>query len=170
MTPVLCLENLHKSYGALRVTDDVSLEVYPGECHALIGPNGAGKTTLIRQIAGGLKSDSGRILFAGRDITNLSLPQRSAAGLGRTFQITTLIPHFSVLENAALSAQAKSGSSFRFLRPAAHENNLNEKAMLALKSLTSWLAQIVWLENYHTANNGSWNLLWPLWLPPKYYC
>ncbi|MBT7799964.1 MAG: ATP-binding cassette domain-containing protein, partial [Tateyamaria sp.] len=59
--------------------------------------------------------------------------QRSAAGLGRTFQITTLIPHFSVLENAALSAQAKSGSSFRFLRPAAHENNLNEKAMLALK-------------------------------------
>ena len=133
MTPVLCLENLHKSYGALCVTDDVSLEVCPGECHALIGPNGAGKTSLIRQIAGGLKSDSGRILFAGRDITNLSLPQRSAAGLGRTFQITMLIPHFSVLENAALSAQAKSGSSFRFLRPAAHENNLNEKAMLALK-------------------------------------
>ena len=55
MTPVLRLENLYKSYGALRVTDGVSLEVYPGECHALIGPNGAGKTTLIHQIAGSLK-------------------------------------------------------------------------------------------------------------------
>jgi branched-chain amino acid transport system ATP-binding protein len=78
MTPVLRLENLYKSYGALRVTDGVSLEVYPGECHALIGPNGAGKTTLIHQISGSLKSDSGQLLFDGRDITKLSLPQRSA--------------------------------------------------------------------------------------------
>ena len=97
MTPVLRLENLYKSYGALRVTDGVSLEVYPGECHALIGPNGAGKTALIHQISGSLKSDSGQLLFDGSDITKLSLPKRSAAGLGRTFQITTLIPQFSVL-------------------------------------------------------------------------
>ena len=133
MTPVLRLENLHKSYGALRVTDGVSLAVYPGECHALIGPNGAGKTTLIHQISGSLKSDSGQLLFDGRDITKLSLPQRSAAGLGRTFQITTLIPQFSVLENVALSAQAKSGSSFRFLKPAARESDLNAQAMSALE-------------------------------------
>ena len=133
MTPVLRLENLYKSYGALRVTDGVSLEVYPGECHALIGPNGAGKTTLIHQISGSLKSDSGQLLFDGRDITKLSLPQRSAAGLGRTFQITTLIPQFSVLENVALSAQAKSGSSFRFLRPAARESDLNAQAISALE-------------------------------------
>ena len=116
-----------------RVTDGVSLEVYPGECHALIGPNGAGKTTLIHQISGSLKSDSGQLLFDGRDITKLSLPQRSAAGLGRTFQITTLIPQFSVLENVALSAQAKSGSSFRFLRPAARESDLNAQAISALE-------------------------------------
>ena len=133
MTPVLRLENLYKSYGALCVTDGVSLEVFPGECHALIGPNGAGKTTLIHQISGSLASDSGRLIFDGSDITKLSLPQRSAAGLGRTFQITTLIPQFSVLENVAISAQAKSGSSFHFLRPAARERDLNAQAMAALE-------------------------------------
>ena len=134
MTPVLRLKNLYKSYGALRVTDGVSLEVFPGECHALIGPNGAGKTTLIHQISGSLASDSGRLIFDGSDITKLTLPQRSAAGLGRTFQITTLIPQFSVLENVALGAQAKSGSSFRFLQPAARESDLNAQAMTALEN------------------------------------
>jgi branched-chain amino acid transport system ATP-binding protein len=132
MTPILRLEELRKNYGALRVTDGVSLEVFPGECHALIGPNGAGKTTLIHQISGGLVSDSGRVMFDGHDITKLSLPQRSAAGLGRTFQITALIPQFSVLENVALSAQAKDGSSFRFFRSASAETALNAQAMQAL--------------------------------------
>ena len=132
MTPVLQLKDLCKNYGALRVTDSVSLEVYPGECHALIGPNGAGKTTLIHQISGGLASDSGRVIFDGQDITKLSVPQRSAAGLGRTFQITALIPQFSVLENVALSVQAKAGSSFRFFRRASAETVLNTQALQAL--------------------------------------
>jgi branched-chain amino acid transport system ATP-binding protein len=79
--PLLELRNLRKNYGALVVTDDVSLSVLPGELHAIIGPNGAGKTTLIHQISGMLPSNSGQILFSGEDITDLSMPQRVDRGL-----------------------------------------------------------------------------------------
>ena len=77
--PVLRLESLRKSFGALVVTDDVTLDVMPGELHAVIGPNGAGKTTLINQISGLLAPDAGRILFAGRDITALPVHARARA-------------------------------------------------------------------------------------------
>ncbi|WP_417694060.1 ABC transporter ATP-binding protein [Roseibium sp.] len=132
MTPVLQLENLNKAYGALQVTKNLSLDVRPGEIHALIGPNGAGKTTLIGQISGALTSDSGRVLFAGRDISRLSLPERARAGLGRTFQITQILPEFSALENVALAVQAHEGHSFRFFRNAATDPSLNDKAAAIL--------------------------------------
>ena len=90
--PVLQIKGLHKSFGALNVTNDVGLSVNAGEIHALIGPNGAGKTTLIHQIAGLLKPDSGQILFEGQDITAASMPQRARLGLARTFQITSIVP------------------------------------------------------------------------------
>lgn len=130
--PLLRLDRLRKHYGGLAVTDGVSLDVLPGEIHAVIGPNGAGKTTLIHEITGLVVPDSGRVLFAGQDITRLSLPRRVRAGLARTFQITSVVPGFSALENVALAAQARAGSSFRFLRPAAAEAALNEAAMAAL--------------------------------------
>ncbi|MBB5689157.1 ABC transporter ATP-binding protein [Roseomonas alkaliterrae] len=130
--PLLRLDALRKHYGGLAVTDGVSLDVLPGEIHAVIGPNGAGKTTLIHEITGLVAPDSGRVLFAGQDITRLSLPRRVRAGLARTFQITSVVPGFSALENVALAAQARAGSSFRFLRPAAAEAALNEAAMAAL--------------------------------------
>jgi branched-chain amino acid transport system ATP-binding protein len=130
--PLLRLDGLRKHYGGLAVTDGVSLEVLPGEIHAVIGPNGAGKTTLIHEITGLVVPDAGRVLFAGQDITRLSLPRRVRAGLARTFQITSVVPGFSALENVALAAQARAGSSFRFLRPAAAEAALNEAAMAAL--------------------------------------
>jgi branched-chain amino acid transport system ATP-binding protein len=114
------------------VTNDVSLEVQPGEIHALIGPNGAGKTTLIHQVTGTVMPDAGRVVFAGADITRLSFPRRVHAGLARSFQITSIIAGFSVLENVALAAQAKSGSSFRFFRAAASEEALNQAAHDAL--------------------------------------
>ena len=103
---LLELRHLRKAYGALVVTDDVSLSVQPGELHAIIGPNGAGKTTLIHQISGTLRSDSGSILFAGEDVTSLSMPQRVGRGLARSFQITSILPGFSALENVALAARA----------------------------------------------------------------
>ena len=129
---LLSIQGLCKHYGGLAVTNDVSLEVQPGEIHALIGPNGAGKTTLIHQVTGTVMPDAGRVVFAGADITRLSFPRRVHAGLARSFQITSIIAGFSVLENVALAAQAKSGSSFRFFRAAASEEALNKAARDAL--------------------------------------
>ena len=121
--PILSLRNLQKRFGGLAVTDDVSLDVDPGEIHAIIGPNGAGKTTLINLVSGTLAADEGRVEFAGRDITRLPFQRRVRAGLARSFQITTVIPGFSALENVALAVQARSGPSFRFVRPAARERD-----------------------------------------------
>jgi branched-chain amino acid transport system ATP-binding protein len=130
--PVLRLEGLRKSFGALVVTDDLSLEVGAGELHAVIGPNGAGKTTLINQISGLLKPDAGRILFAGRDVTALPAHARAAAGLARSFQVTSILPGFTALENVALAVQARSGSSLRVFGRAAQEDALNRPALAAL--------------------------------------
>jgi branched-chain amino acid transport system ATP-binding protein len=129
---VLLIENLRKSFGGLVVTDGVTLEIGPGELHAVIGPNGAGKTTLIHQISGTLTPDDGRILLNGTDILALPPQERAKLGLARSFQITSVLPRFSALENVALAVQARSGSSFRFLRPAAAEAALNDEAMAAL--------------------------------------
>jgi branched-chain amino acid transport system ATP-binding protein len=100
--------------------------------HALIGPNGAGKTTLIHQLSGSLPSDSGRIIFDGTDVSALSLSERGRRGLARSFQITSILPSFTVLETVALAVQARSGSSFRFLAPVAKEKSLNDAAAQAL--------------------------------------
>jgi branched-chain amino acid transport system ATP-binding protein len=133
MTAALLLQHLCKSYGALRVTDDVSLNIEAGELHAIIGPNGAGKTTLIHQISGLAKSDSGRIVFYGEDVTALSMAERARVGLVRSFQITSILPRFSALENVALAVQAQHGSSFSFFGNAASETDLNDTAMSLLK-------------------------------------
>ena len=132
-TAVLRLEHLQKSFGALKVTDGISLDILAGETHAVIGPNGAGKTTLIHQISGALAPDAGRIIFDGRDVTHLPMPARAHLGLARSFQITHVLPHFTALENVALAVQARSGSSFHFWQPAALEEALNAPAMEALK-------------------------------------
>jgi branched-chain amino acid transport system ATP-binding protein len=131
--PLLELEHLRKSFGALAVTDEVSLGFAASGLHAIIGPNGAGKTTLIHQISGLAMPDSGRIMFDGQDITRLPMHERARLGLVRSFQITSILPRFSALENVALAVQARCGSSFRFFRDASAEKPLNE---LAMKHLT----------------------------------
>jgi branched-chain amino acid transport system ATP-binding protein len=130
--PLLSLAHLRKAYGALVVTDDVTLEVAPGELHAVIGPNGAGKTTLLNQVSGLAAPDAGRILFGGEDITGRAMHERVRRGLARSFQITSVLPRFSVLENVALAVQARSGSSFRFFGDAAREPALNRPALEVL--------------------------------------
>jgi len=115
---MLEVKGLCKSFGALRASDGIDFHVAEGETHALIGPNGAGKTTFISQLAGNLRPDAGRIRFAGEDITALSAPKRSRKGLARSFQITSVYPGFTALENVALAVQARSGHSFRFWRDA----------------------------------------------------
>ncbi len=130
--PILAIRNLRKAFGALKATDDVSLDLRPGEIHALIGPNGAGKTTLIHQISGALRSDSGSIVFRGKDVTPLGLAARAGSGLGRSFQVSSLALEFSALRNVMLAAQARQGSSFRFFRPVMRDATLIEPAMEAL--------------------------------------
>jgi branched-chain amino acid transport system ATP-binding protein len=133
--PVLSLRQVSKRFGGLVVTDDVTLDIMPGELHAVIGPNGAGKTTLINQISGQIESDSGRILLDEHDITALPPHARANLGIARTYQITSVIPSFTVLQNVALAAQAKDGSSFRFFGRVDDEAALNAKARAALGDL-----------------------------------
>jgi branched-chain amino acid transport system ATP-binding protein len=132
--PHLHLQGLCKNFGSMVVTDDVTLDVHAGEMHALIGPNGAGKTTLINQISGLIAPDAGTVLFAGDDITALPPETRALRGMSRTFQISSILPGFAVVENVALAVQARTGSSFRFFGDAADEAALNIPAMAALET------------------------------------
>ncbi len=131
--PVLQISNLVKNFGALRATDGVTLDLRPGEIHALIGPNGAGKSTLINQICGTLRQDSGTVRFAGQDIGSLGVAQRARLGLGRTFQVSSIAPDFSGLRNVMLAVQAKQGSSFRFFKPVMRDRSLIDTAMAMLE-------------------------------------
>jgi branched-chain amino acid transport system ATP-binding protein len=130
---LLKVEGLTKRFGGVVASDNVVLDVAPGELHAIIGPNGAGKTTLIGQLAGEIVPDTGRIRFDGRDITALPVYDRSLIGLARSFQITSLFPSFTALQNVALAVQAHAGHSFHFWRDARTEAALREPARLALE-------------------------------------
>lgn len=126
--PILQLENLSKSFGALKATDGVSLDLKIGEIHALIGPNGAGKSTLIKQIAGEMRQDAGHIRFEGELIDTLGPAARARLGLARSFQVSSVLPEFTVLQNVMLAVQGASGASFRFFRPALRDRHLTEPA------------------------------------------
>jgi branched-chain amino acid transport system ATP-binding protein len=130
--PLLRVQNLVRRFGGITATDDLSLEIAEGELHAIIGPNGAGKTTLITQLTGQLQPNSGTIHFGGRDITRLPAYRRSALGLARSFQITSLLKDFTAADNVALAAQAHDGHSFYFWGNARKEKHLREAALMAL--------------------------------------
>jgi branched-chain amino acid transport system ATP-binding protein len=125
---LLRVENLVRRFGGLVATDNLSMEVAPGELHAIIGPNGAGKTTLISQLTGQLMSNSGAIHFAGTDVTGLPSYKRSRLGLARSFQITSIFDSFTAEDNVALAVQATEPHSFRFWQPADRIARLREPA------------------------------------------
>src|SRR5260221_2487289 len=131
--PLLRVENLVRRFGGIVATDNVSLAVARGELPAIIGPNGAGKTTLISQLTGQLLPHAGTIFLAGRDITRVPAYRRSALGLARSFQITSLLPDFTAIDNVALAAQAHDGHSFRFWSDARQERGLRTTALAALE-------------------------------------
>jgi branched-chain amino acid transport system ATP-binding protein len=130
---LLRVKDLVRRFGGITATDRISLDVAEGELHAIIGPNGAGKTTLISQLTGHLTPHSGSIFLGGRDITHLTAWRRSALGLARSFQITSLLTDFTAADNVALAAQAHDGHSFSFWRNARKESGLRQAAQAALE-------------------------------------
>jgi branched-chain amino acid transport system ATP-binding protein len=130
----LSTTQLVKRYGGILVTDNVSLDVRPGELHAIIGPNGAGKTTLINQLSGELASNGGRIAFDGEDVTGMRIDQRARRGLLRSYQITSIFEQFTVRENAVLAALGAREHGFRFWQPLLGRQDLAREADAALLS------------------------------------
>jgi branched-chain amino acid transport system ATP-binding protein len=115
---LLAAKNISRHFGGLRAVDDVSLTVERGEIHAVIGTNGAGKSTLINVLCGEIAPTAGRVELMARDVTHWTQPRRAQAGLGRSYQRTTIFPNFTVRENCRLSAQAKWQKPWDWLTPA----------------------------------------------------
>jgi branched-chain amino acid transport system ATP-binding protein len=115
MTPVLETRGLARAFGALQAVANVGFTVSAGELRAIIGPNGAGKTTLFHLISGLLPPTAGRVLFKGDDVTALAAPARCRRGISRTFQITSIFPELSVLENVRIAIQLKAEGNFRLV-------------------------------------------------------
>ncbi len=135
MQPILVVEELNKAFGGLKVTDQVSFTVANGEISAIIGPNGAGKTTLFNQITGYLKPDSGRIVFDGRDITGMSTQQIVALGMGRSFQITSIFPEESVLDNVRVACLSRMNRTRELMKPVHAFEEATSEAMAILENL-----------------------------------
>ena len=136
---LLELRSLHKSFGAVQATHNLSMSVEKGHVHALIGPNGAGKTTAVNQITGDIRPDRGQILFKGQDLTFVSAPKRARLGMARSFQITHIFENLSVAENMALAICAHAGHNFRFWRKSLEADVVRERlpGVLAQVDLTA---------------------------------
>jgi branched-chain amino acid transport system permease protein len=128
---ILSIRDLTYYFGGLAATDHLSLDIRRGETMAVIGPNGAGKTTLVGQLSGDLRPSAGRILFEGRDVTGLGMPQRVRMGIARSFQITSICRELTALQNVALAVQSHH-RSFRFFADAARDKALNEPGLAFL--------------------------------------
>ena len=113
---MLAVEHLTFTIGGAHIIDDVTLEVAQGEMLGVIGPNGAGKTTLFNLISGVVRPTSGRILMEGKDVSATAIHKRARAGLGRTFQTSSLFPALTALENVRLAAQVRLGSPISIVR------------------------------------------------------
>jgi branched-chain amino acid transport system ATP-binding protein len=126
--PVLELRGLSKTFGGLRAVRGVSLAVMPGDRKAIIGPNGAGKTTLFNVISGIFPASSGQVLMYGRDVTAWPSHRRTAYGMARTFQVTSLFPKLTVLDNVLLAIKGRRASKFVMWRPLSSYREVYDKA------------------------------------------
>ncbi len=121
--PLLSARGLGRRFGGLAAVDGVSLDLRIGEIHAVIGTNGAGKSTLVNMLSGELAASAGSVHFDGHDITRWAQPRRARAGIGRSYQRTTIFPEFSVAENCRLAAQARSPGGWRVWERAADDRD-----------------------------------------------
>ena len=119
--PLLQAIGLARRFRGLAAVDEVSIDLHVGEIHAVIGTNGAGKSTLVNMLSGELAPSAGSVRFAGHDVTRWSQPRRARAGLGRSYQRTTIFAEFSVLENCRLAAQASEPRPWLFWERAAND-------------------------------------------------
>jgi ABC-type branched-subunit amino acid transport system ATPase component len=126
--PALELKNLCKSFGGLHAVCDVTLKIMPGDRRAIIGPNGAGKTTLFNVITGIFPATSGQVVLYGQDITHWTSHRRAAAGMARTFQITSLFPKLTVLDNVLLAIKGVRASKFVMWRTISSYADVYDKA------------------------------------------
>ncbi|APW44782.1 ABC transporter ATP-binding protein [Rhodoferax saidenbachensis] len=132
---ILQTQKLTKEFKGFVAVDKVDLQVRRGSIHALIGPNGAGKTTCFNLLTKFIRPTSGTILFNGQDITNEAPAQTARRGIIRSFQISAVFPHLSVLENVRVALQRKLGTSFHFWRSEKSLDSLNERALELLRSV-----------------------------------
>ena len=133
-TALLRTEQLTRAYGSLLAVDRVSLTVHEGELRSIIGPNGAGKTTFFRLISGEVAPTGGRIWFRGRDVTGLAQHTVSRLGIAKSYQITNVFPHLSVLENVRVAAQGY-GRSFNFWSRADALTAARDRAVALLETM-----------------------------------
>ena len=134
-TPAIHISGLTKSYGDVSALRGVNITIDQGEFFGLLGPNGAGKTTLIGQLTGEIVSDSGSVIFDGKDISGVPVHLRSALGLARSFQITNIFMDMTVLDNVALAVQAHAGHSFHFWKDAHKDSSLRIPAFEFLQQV-----------------------------------
>ncbi|MEM9953176.1 MAG: ABC transporter ATP-binding protein [Chloroflexota bacterium] len=132
MTTLLAVEHLHKSFGGLTATDDVSLTVARGEKVSIIGPNGAGKTTLFNQISGYITPDSGNITFSGRTINGMSPHTIVKLGIGRAFQRANIFPRLTTFENVQSAVISRNGAQFNLWRGRAKQQAILDRAQKIL--------------------------------------
>jgi branched-chain amino acid transport system ATP-binding protein len=142
---ILATEDLTKEFAGFVAVNGVDLQVRRGTIHALIGPNGAGKTTCFNLLTKFLHPTRGRILFKGRDITAMQPADVARLGLVRSFQISAVFPHMSVLENVRIALQRQRGGSFDFWRSAGTLDKFNDRALsliadVGLASFADWVA------------------------------
>jgi branched-chain amino acid transport system ATP-binding protein len=129
MAAIITTRHLTKSFSGYRAVDDVSLEIAEGSVHAIIGPNGAGKTTFFNLLSGFVAPTSGSIAFGERDISGLAPPAIARLGIVRSFQINSIFPHLSVLDNVKVSLEAKTDLPMRFWVSGKATDRLDERAL-----------------------------------------
>lgn len=132
---VLETQGLTKHFGGLTAVQNVNFQVEQGRLHSIIGPNGAGKTTLFNMLSGHLEPSSGRIRFNGQDITGMAPERISHLGMGRSFQLTSIFPELSVLENVRVAVQSRTRHSFKMLGHIMDFHGPVDKAMEILKDI-----------------------------------
>jgi branched-chain amino acid transport system ATP-binding protein len=132
---ILQTRDLTREFKGFVAVDRVNIQVKRGSIHALIGPNGAGKTTVFNLLTKFLAVTSGQIFYKGKDITQMRAAEVARAGMVRSFQISAVFPHLSVLENVRIGLQRKLGTSFHFWKPESSLYSLNDQAMALLEQV-----------------------------------